>query len=113
MKNAPDSTPQKSSASKRGKHAWLPSRPRRRNGKTSSATTSKARSPSAAIARGRYRVRLERISKGWAWEMRLDGEYVAHGVRMGKKHEVIEHLSAAVDRLNNSQGLTRHAGVYK
>jgi len=45
--------------------------------------------------------------------MTLDGEYIAHGVRMGAKREVIEHLGAAVDRLNNPQGLTSHAGIYK
>jgi len=110
-KNARANTPPKSSASKRAKSASTPSRQRRRNGGTSSATTSRAPSPSAVISSGRYRVTLERVSKGWAWEMTMNGDHIAHGARVGTKRDVIAHLSAAVDRLNNPQRLTSHAGI--
>ena len=43
----------------------------------------------------------------------MDGKHIAHGARMGKKRDVIEHLAATVDRLNNPQGLTSHAGICK
>ena len=51
--------------------------------------------------------------QGWAWEMTMEGKYIAHGVRMGTKREVIEYLASTVDRLNNPPGLTSHAGIYK
>ncbi len=108
--NAHANTPPKSFACRHVKRGKKHSKRPRKNGATSSETTSRPTSRSNAIAHGRYSVTLERIPKGWAWEMTMNGEYIAHGARMGTKADVIEHLRSAIDRLNNPARPTSHAG---